>query len=98
MIQKPAAHTGGVLDVCFGSKGELASSGRDGIVRVWGPDGSQTKALSLDSASLLNPNQQISGQVASTKPLLLRVVIPGDSESVIAGDSLGRLHRWALDR
>lgn len=98
VIQKPGAHAGGVLDVCFGSKGELASSGRDGIVRVWGTDGSQTKALSLDSASLLNPNQQLGGPDAAIKPLLLRLVIPGDSESVIAGDSFGRLHRWALDR
>jgi len=98
VIQKPGAHAGGVLDVCFGSKGELASSGRDGIVRVWGTDGSQTKALSLDSASLLNPNQQLGGPDAAIKPLLLRLVIRGDSESVIAGDSFGRLHRWALDR
>ena len=98
VIQKPGAHGGGVLDVCFGSKGELASSGRDGIVRVWGADGSQAKAFSLDSASLLNPNHQLGGRDAAIKPLLLRLVIPGDSESVIAGDSFGRLHRWALDR
>jgi WD40 repeat protein len=95
VIQKAGAHAGGVLDVSFGSKGQLASSGRDGIVRVWGADGSEIKAFSLDSASLLHAAQGSSRQVVGIKPLLLRVVIPSDSESVIAGDSLGRLHRWA---
>lgn len=98
VVQKPNAHGGGVLDVCFGAKGELASSGRDGIVRLWASDGSETKQLSTDTAVLLGEPKDASKKLEGTKPLLLRVVLPSHGESVIAGDSQGRLHRWQLGR
>jgi len=97
VIQKPSSHAGGVLDISFGSQGELASSGRDGIVRVWAADGSESKQFSMDPKSLLIASQNSKDQRLGIKPLLLRVVIPNDNRSVIAGDSLGRLHRWSLD-
>jgi WD40 repeat protein len=97
VIQKPSSHAGGVLDISFGSKGELASCGRDGIVRVWAADGSESKEFSMDPKSLLIASQNSQDQRIGIKPLLLRVVIPNDNRSVIAGDNLGRLHRWSLD-
>ncbi|HEY7115101.1 MAG TPA: c-type cytochrome domain-containing protein [Tepidisphaeraceae bacterium] len=39
------AHPGGVLGIAFAHDGRLVSCGRDGQVKVWGPDGSAVKTF-----------------------------------------------------
>ena len=98
VVQKPNAHAGGVLDGCFGPKGELASCGRDSVVRVWSSEGGELKQFSMDGKSNIQEIGTESQVSAGVKPLLLRVAITSDGTALMAGDSLGRLHRWAMEK
>ena len=89
VVNKPNAHPGGVLDCKFGPQGELATCGRDGHVKMWSAEGSETKKFSV-----------IDDTPADKKPpagvalLPTRVAVSGDGSTVLAGDTSGRLHAW----
>ncbi|NBU41647.1 MAG: hypothetical protein EBS51_12785 [Planctomycetia bacterium] len=90
VVNKPNAHAGGVLDCRFGPQGELATCGRDGLVKLWSAEGNETKKYSIadDTPADARP--------AAGVPLLpTRVAISADGEQVLAGDTSGRLHGWA---
>ena len=86
-IQKPNAHSQGVLDAKFGPGGELASCGRDRTVRVWSPDGTELKKFSVE------PPPESSAGIAFFP---LRVAISANATDLLAGDSNGKVHRWSL--
>ena len=76
----------GVLDAAFGPKGELATCGRDGNVRLWGLDGRELQVYPIESVA---PSQ--------TRPNFpTRVAISADGSTLVAGDSAGRLHSWKV--
>lgn len=81
----------GVLDICFGPGGELASCGRDGFVRVWSNEGTQLKAYSFEKQC---DKLGLSTNIKPTIPL--RVVISFDGKHVMSGDSAGRVVVWDL--
>ena len=90
-VQKPNAHPQGVLDAKFGPGGELASCGRDRIVRVWSPEGTELKSFTVE------PPPESSTAISFFP---LRVAISAnanaDANEVVAGDSNGKVHRWSL--
>lgn len=90
VASKPNAHPGGVLDCRFGPQGELATCGRDGMVRVWSAEGNETKKLSIAENTPADARPP-----AGVTLLPTRVVISADGETVLAGDTAGRLHGWA---
>lgn len=93
-VRKPLEYgkiANGVLDVCFGPNGELASCGRDGIVRLWSSDGSPLKAFEFDKQSDALGNRKI-----ARTAMPLRVGISHDGKYLIAGDSAGRIVTWNL--
>ncbi|MFM8571444.1 MAG: c-type cytochrome domain-containing protein [Pirellula sp.] len=94
VVQKADAHTGGVLDACFGPKGELATCGRDGSVRIWSDEGNEIKRFSTDDQSRMRQLGSSEGNPPGIRHLILRVAIINDGTMVIAGDNLGHLHRW----
>ncbi|MCE9603493.1 MAG: hypothetical protein K8U03_01170 [Planctomycetia bacterium] len=79
---------GGVLDATFGPQGQLATCGRDYKVRVWSPAGKLLEAFSIADPAQSEP--------ARTKIFPTRVAITADGKTVVAGDSAGRLHSWAI--
>ena len=100
-ITKPNAHpptrpagsygkiASGVLDVAFGPKGELASCGRDGIVRLWADDGKELKKFAIAD------DKPVDGTAPKGVTVLpTRVAISADGSVVLAGDSAGQLHAW----
>ena len=89
MVNKPNAHGGGVLDCRFGPQGELASCGRDGLVKVWSPEGNEIKKFSIGDDTPADKKP-----AAGVSLLPMRVVISADGATVLAGDSAGRLHAW----
>ena len=92
--KRPAGSYGkiasGVLDVAFGPKGELATCGRDHMVRLWAEDGRELKSFSIDPPAKAGE--------AETPPRIrvvpTRVAISFDGTAVIAGDTAGQLHTW----
>lgn len=90
VVNKPNAHPGGVLDCRFGPRGELATCGRDGLVRLWSAEGNELKKFTI--ADDTPPDSRPPAGVAL---LPTRVAIPADGGSILAGDTAGRLHRWA---
>lgn len=78
----------GVLDVAFGSKGELVTCGRDQTVRIWGTDGNALKTIraTTDTSSNASPE--------GVRVLPLQVVLTSDGATVVAGDSAGQIHSW----
>ena len=89
VVNKPNAHGGGVLDCRFGPQGELASCGRDGLVKVWSPEGNEIKKFSIGDDTPADKKP-----AAGVSLLPMRVVISADGATVLAGDSAGRLHGW----
>ena len=100
-ITKPNAHpparpagsygkiASGVLDAAFGPKGELATCGRDGIVRLWADDGKELKKFAIAD------DKSTSGAPPKGVTILpTRVAISADGSVVLAGDSAGQLHAW----
>jgi hypothetical protein len=89
VVNKPNAHDGGVLDCSFGPQGELASCGRDGLVKLWSAEGKEKKKFSVvdDTPADAKPP-------AGVKLLPTRVAISNDGSTVFAGDSAGRIHAW----
>lgn len=81
--------TGGVLDCRFGPQGELATCGRDGLVKLWSAEGDETKKFSVadDTPADAKPP-------AGVKLMPTRVAVSGDGSFVLAGDTAGRLHGW----
>jgi len=79
---------GGVLDVAFGPRGELASCGRDGSVRLWSSAGQPVHTYALDAAKLTAAGRM------SIVPL--RVAITDDGRTVVVGDSAGRLRTYDI--
>ncbi|MEZ6055506.1 MAG: c-type cytochrome domain-containing protein [Planctomycetaceae bacterium] len=62
----------GVLAVKFDRNGNLVTSGRDGVVRVWGPDGNETKYFRVESGipiTIATPSDD--------------VIVSGDSSGVV---------------
>lgn len=78
----------GVLDCSFGPKGELASCGRDRMVRLWDATGKELKSFPL-------PEQgRAGGPAPRIRVLPTRVAVSFDGGTVLAGDSAGGLHTW----
>lgn len=77
---------GGVLDVEFGPRGELASGGRDGNVRLWNPAGQPLQTFTLAGAKLSSAGRM------SVVPM--RVAITPDGRTILAGDSSGQVHTF----
>lgn len=92
--QKPPGTYGtvanGVLDCAFGPKGELASCGRDRVVRLWDASGKELKSFPLPSDAAAD------GQSPRVRVLPTRVAVSFDGTTVMAGDSSGRLHSWSV--
>jgi WD40 repeat protein len=82
----------GVLDASFGPKGELVTSGRDRIVRLWSVEGQELKKFSIDPEA--SSAQKIA---AAIRILPTRAALSFDSSTVIAGDSAGRIYSWPVD-
>jgi hypothetical protein len=78
----------GVLDCGFGPQGELASCGRDRVVRLWDATGKELKAF------LLPDDAPAGGPAPRVRVIPTRVAISFDGATVLAGDSAGRLHSW----
>jgi mono/diheme cytochrome c family protein len=91
LVSRPAAHAGGVLDCRFGPTGELATCGRDGLVKIWSAEGNERKTFSIadDTPADAQPP-------AGVTLLPTRVVLSHDGATVLAGDSAGRLHVWPV--
>jgi len=89
LVNRPAAHGGGVLDCRFGPGGELATCGRDGLVKLWSAEGNETRKWSVveDTPADARPP-------AGVSLLATRVVISADGATVLAGDTAGHLHSW----
>ena len=89
VANKPNSHPGGVLDCRFGPQGELASCGRDGLVKIWTAEGNERKKFSVadDTPAEARPP-------AGVALLPTRVAISADGATVLAGDTAGRLHGW----
>jgi len=89
VVNKPNAHTGGVLDCKFGPQGELATCGRDGLVKTWSAEGNEIKkyAVSEDVPAGKKPP-------AGVTLMPTRVAVSADGSIVLAGDTAGRLHAW----
>ncbi len=90
--QRPAGFYGnlanGVLDCSFGPKGELASCGRDRVVRLWDATGKELKSFPLSQPGKADaPPPRI-------RVLPTRVAVSFDGTTVMAGDSAGGLHSW----
>jgi len=49
-IQKAEAHAQGILDAKFGTQGELATCGRDRLVKLWSAEGTELKRFSIDTS------------------------------------------------
>jgi len=78
----------GVLDCAFGPQGQLATCGRDGLVKLWDATGNELKSFPLpDAAPAGNPAPRV-------RVIPTRVAISHDGATVMAGDSAGRLHSW----
>lgn len=91
VVNKPNAHRGGVLDCRFGPQGELATCGRDGAVRIWSAEGNEVRTFSI-----VNDTPADARPPAGVALLPTRVVVSGDGSFVLAGDTAGRLHGWAM--
>ena len=78
----------GVLDCAFGPQGELATCGRDRVVRLWDATGKELKAF------LLPDDAPAGGPAPLVRVIPTRVAISFDGATVLAGDSAGRLHSW----
>jgi WD40 repeat protein len=89
LMNKPDAHPGGALDCRFGPQGELATCGRDGLVKLWSADGKETKKFSIATDAAADATLP-----AGVKLLPTRVAISADGATVLAGDTAGRLHGW----
>lgn len=89
LVSRPTAHAGGVLDCRFGPTGELATCGRDGLVRIWSAEGNELRTFSIvdDTPADARPP-------AGVTLLPTRVALSHDGATVLAGDSAGRLHVW----
>ena len=89
VVNKPNAHAGGVLDCRFGPQGELATCGRDGLVKLWSAEGNEVKTFSIadDTPGDAKPP-------AGVALLPTRVALSADGAVVLAGDTSGRLHGW----
>ncbi|MFM8891962.1 MAG: c-type cytochrome domain-containing protein [Planctomycetia bacterium] len=89
LVNKPGAHSGGVLDCRFGPAGELATCGRDGLVKLWSAEGNETKKFSVGDDTPAG-----SQPPAGVNLLPTRVAVSADGATVFAGDTAGRLHAW----
>jgi WD40 repeat protein len=89
LSNKPNAHGGGVLDCRFGPAGELATCGRDGLVKIWSAEGNEQKKFVVadDTPAEAKPP-------AGVTLLPTRVTLSADGGTVLAGDIAGRLHAW----
>lgn len=87
----------GVLDATFGSNGELATCGRDGIVKLWASDGKELKSIPLTSDAPADSSKRPNNLPKGTKRLPTRVAISADGNFVLAGDSMGELHVWTMN-
>lgn len=79
----------GVLDASFGPRGELVTTGRDQVVRLWSADGTEMKAFPMESASDRSPASRIG-------VMPLRAVISFDGKTVVSGDSAGMVRSWPI--
>jgi hypothetical protein len=90
--KKPAGVYGkvanGVLDCCFGPAGELATCGRDRMVKLWSAEGNETKSFALPD------DAPAGGQPPRIRVIPTRVAISADGSTVMAGDSAGQIHSW----
>lgn len=89
VVNKPNAHGGGVLDGRFGPQGELATCGRDGLVKLWSPEGKELKKFTVADTTPADKKPP-----AGVSLLPMRVAISGDGTIILAGDSAGQLHAW----
>ena len=87
----------GVLDASFGPNGELATCGRDGIIRLWAADGKELKSFPITSDSPAKGSKRPAQSPNGIKVLPTRVAISFDGAAVLAGDSAGQLHFWTRD-
>ncbi|MEO8494420.1 MAG: c-type cytochrome domain-containing protein [Planctomycetota bacterium] len=87
----------GVLDATFGPHGELATCGRDGIVRRWAADGKELQSFSIASGPPADGTKPAAVAPKGVKLLPTRVAISADGSFVLAGDSAGQLHVWPTD-
>ncbi|MCM2374449.1 c-type cytochrome domain-containing protein [Aporhodopirellula aestuarii] len=91
LSNKPNAHADGVLDCRFGPQGKLATSGRDGTVKIWSAEGKELKKFSIADKALAKGLLQPGVSVLPT-----RVTIADDGSTVVAGDTIGHLHKWEI--
>lgn len=61
-IQKTDAHSQGVLDAKFGTQGELATCGRDRLIKLWSAEGTELKRFSIDSSLPLRVSLTADGE------------------------------------
>lgn len=87
----------GVLDASFSSNGELATCGRDCVIRLWTADGKELKSFPLASDVPLKGKKPVYRTPNGIKVLPTRVAISANGSVVIAGDSAGQLHFWPRD-
>ena len=78
-----------MLDCRFGPQGELASCGRDGLVKIWSPEGNELKKFSIAADT-----QADAKPPAGVTLLPTRVAVSGDGSFVLSGDTAGQLHGW----
>jgi hypothetical protein len=78
-----------VLDCRFGSRGELGTCGRDGLVRLWSAEGGETRKFAVADDTPPEAKPPVGVTLLPT-----RVAIAGDGSTVLAGDTAGRLHAW----
>lgn len=84
----------GVLGAAFGPKGELATCGRDGAVRLWSDSGKELARYPIANDPP-NGNSETAGLPRGVKVFPTSVGISADGSFVVAGDSAGRLHAWS---
>ena len=78
----------GVLTASFSQTGFLATTGRDGSVKVWSPDGTAVKGYSLNSATSVKVSSR--GLLA----IPISAALSFDGTAVISGDSKGNVRFW----
>lgn len=78
------AHAGGVLSISFTHDGRLVSSGRDGLVKLWGPDGAPLKTYERFNDLVLHVTFSHDGQriIAGDYSGAIRVFAVGDSKPI----------------
>jgi len=96
---------GGVLDAAFGPNGELATCGRDKVVRIWSQAGKLVSSFSIDEPAQNKPavGKPAASATASTVQPRTRIVptrlaVASDGKTLVVGDSAGKLHTWPLPK